>query len=83
MDHIRKGRDLWDRWGQWYLRVEGNRDVPAYVEGQRERFGYLLDRDGPSAGFVDYIPGDGDEVEVEGMGERLDEGLLVDANVGV
>ncbi|KAF8851532.1 glycosyltransferase family 17 protein [Acephala macrosclerotiorum] len=63
VEHIRKGRDLWDRWGQWYLRIEANQDVPAYVAGQKERFGYLLDRDGESAGFVDYMPGDAEEIK--------------------
>lgn len=64
VEHIRKGRDLWDRWGQWYLRIEANQDVPAYVVGQKERFGYLLDRDGESAGFVDYMPGDAEEIKI-------------------
>ncbi|KUJ16057.1 uncharacterized protein LY89DRAFT_735198 [Mollisia scopiformis] len=70
VDHIRKGRDLWDRWGQWYLRIEGNRDVPAYVAEKRERFGYLLDRDGESAGFVDYVPGEEITVEISDDEER-------------
>jgi beta-1,4-mannosyl-glycoprotein beta-1,4-N-acetylglucosaminyltransferase len=56
VQHVRKGRDLWDRFGQWYLRVEGNMDVPGYVRGKKERFGYLLDRDGENAGFEDYVP---------------------------
>ncbi|KAE8444799.1 hypothetical protein EG329_014259 [Mollisiaceae sp. DMI_Dod_QoI] len=65
VDHIRKGRDLWDRWGQWYLRIDRNNDVPSYVAERKERFGYLLDRDGETAGFVDYAPGDVDEEVVE------------------
>jgi len=58
VEYIRKGKDLWDRWGQWYDRVDKNEDVPAYLkkEGMGERFGYMLDRDGPNAGFVDYKP---------------------------
>lgn len=55
-DHIRRGKDLWDRWGQWYIRVEGNEDIPRFLRDNRERFGYMLDRDGESAGFVDYVP---------------------------
>lgn len=65
VEHIRKGKDLWDRWGQWYLRMDGNKDVPSYVAERKERFGYLLDRDGESAGFVDYMPGKEEEKEEE------------------
>ena len=53
-DRVRSGRDLWDRPGQEYERVEGNADVPGFVLGNRARFGYMLDRDGRDAGFVDY-----------------------------
>lgn len=59
VDRVRRGKDLWDRWGQNYDRVEGNRDVPGYLRGrERKRFGYLLDRDGEDAGFVDYRVGE-------------------------
>ncbi|RFU24085.1 hypothetical protein B7463_g12256, partial [Scytalidium lignicola] len=59
VDRIRHGKDLWDRWGQYYDRVMNNQDVPLYLKGvgMRERFGYMLDRDGQNAGFVDYKPG--------------------------
>jgi beta-1,4-mannosyl-glycoprotein beta-1,4-N-acetylglucosaminyltransferase len=55
---IREGKDMWGRWSQWYRRVENNEDYPSYLkkEGIRERFGYLLDRDGENAGFIDYDP---------------------------
>ncbi len=53
-DRVRSGRDIWDRPGQVYDRVEGNGDVPGFVLGNRGRFGYMLDRDGRDAGFVDY-----------------------------
>ena len=53
-DRVRRGKDLWDREGEVYDRVEGNTDVPSFLLANRERFGYLLDRDGPSAGFTDY-----------------------------
>ena len=57
IEHIRKGKDLWDRWFQWYVRVEGNQDLPAYLAEQAKtgRFGYMIDRDGEGAGFVDYV----------------------------
>jgi beta-1,4-mannosyl-glycoprotein beta-1,4-N-acetylglucosaminyltransferase len=56
VDRVRKGKDLWDRWGQWYDRVEDNKDVPSYLkeEDREKRFGYMLDRDGVGAGFEDY-----------------------------
>ncbi|KAK4035056.1 glycosyltransferase [Parachaetomium inaequale] len=54
VDRIRRGKDLWDREGEVYDRVEGNTDVPGFLLENRERFGYMLDRDGPAAGFTDY-----------------------------
>ena len=54
VDKMRKGLDLWDRAGQTYDRVDDNMDVPQYVKDNAERFHYLLDRDGPDAGFEDY-----------------------------
>ena len=53
-DHVRAGKDLWEREGEVYGRVEGNRDVPGLLLDEPERFGYLVNRDGPSAGFSDY-----------------------------
>lgn len=53
-DRIRNGKDLWDREGELYDRVENNTDVPPFLLANRERFRYLLDRDGPTAGFTDY-----------------------------
>ncbi|KAK3900724.1 glycosyltransferase [Staphylotrichum tortipilum] len=54
VDRVRQGKDLWDRPGQEYERVEGNGDVPRFVLENKGRFGYMLDRDGRDAGFVDY-----------------------------
>ena len=53
-ERVRAGRDLWDREGEVYDRVEGNGDVPGYLLENPERFGYMLDRDGANAGFADY-----------------------------
>lgn len=59
-DHIaaavRAGKDVWGRSEDLFRRVEGNADVPSVLlEGDgRERFGYMLSRDGESAGFSDY-----------------------------
>ncbi|KAK3996814.1 glycosyltransferase [Cladorrhinum sp. PSN332] len=53
-DRIRNGKDMWDREGEVYDRIENNQDVPSLLLLERERFGYLLNRDGPTAGFKDY-----------------------------
>ncbi|KAK1832859.1 glycosyltransferase [Podospora conica] len=58
-ERVREGRDLWDREGEVFLRIEGNTDVPGFLLENKERFGYVLNRDGRSAGFSDY---DGDDV---------------------
>ncbi|GJN80425.1 hypothetical protein PLIIFM63780_003951 [Purpureocillium lilacinum] len=53
---VREGRDVWGRASEVFRRIEGNTDVPgalAEAEGRR-RFGYMLSRDGESAGFSDY-----------------------------
>lgn len=58
---VREGKDLWGRFGQWYRRVENNQDIPNWLRSpeNRERFGYMLDRDGENAGFTDYHPSKG------------------------
>ncbi|KAK4128872.1 glycosyltransferase family 17 protein [Parathielavia appendiculata] len=53
-DRVRNGKDLWDRKGEVYDRVEDNVDVPRFLLLNKERFGYMIDRDGPEAGFTDY-----------------------------
>lgn len=53
LDRVRHGKDLWDREGEMFDRIEDNRDVPSYLLHNTERFGYMLDRDGPTAGFKD------------------------------
>lgn len=60
VNYIRKGLDLWDRPTETYARVEQNEDIPEFLKTpeSRKRFGYLLDRDGPNAGFTDYKEGD-------------------------
>ncbi|PQE04091.1 glycosyltransferase family 17 protein [Rutstroemia sp. NJR-2017a BVV2] len=54
VDRVKKGLDLWDRKGEEYEILAENRDVPSWVAENKERFGYLLDRQGEDAGFVDY-----------------------------
>ncbi|ORY62248.1 glycosyl transferase [Pseudomassariella vexata] len=53
-NYVRQGKDLWDREGEEFLRVENNEDIPPMLLDERDRFSYLVDRDGPSAGFRDY-----------------------------
>ncbi|PGH10569.1 hypothetical protein AJ79_05391 [Helicocarpus griseus UAMH5409] len=60
VERVRKGVDLFDRAGEVYERVSVNEDVPGYLskgrEG-RERFGYLIDRDGVDGGFKNFAEG--------------------------
>ncbi|KAI0009133.1 glycosyltransferase family 17 protein [Xylariaceae sp. FL0662B] len=54
-DRVRNGKDLWDREGEEYERIEGNEDIPyALLNRSDDRFSYMLNRDGPNAGFTDY-----------------------------
>ncbi|KAI1107735.1 glycosyltransferase family 17 protein [Jackrogersella minutella] len=54
VDRVRNGKDLWDREGEVYERIEDNDDIPEALLGNPEKFSYLLDRDGPTANFKDY-----------------------------
>ncbi|KAK4234999.1 glycosyltransferase [Achaetomium macrosporum] len=54
VDRIRNGKDLWDREGEVYDRVDDNQDVPSFLLANKERFAYMLNRDGHNAGFKDY-----------------------------
>lgn len=53
-EHVRNGQDLWDRPSEQYERIENNADIPSILLEQPERFRYLLNRNGESAGFSDY-----------------------------
>ncbi|KAI0423273.1 glycosyltransferase family 17 protein [Xylaria grammica] len=53
-DRVRNGKDLWDREGEYYERIEDNKDIPGLLLGEPDRFPWLLNRDGPTAGFQDY-----------------------------
>ncbi|KAK1755295.1 glycosyltransferase [Echria macrotheca] len=56
-ERVRSGVDLWDRPGETFTRIDDNQDVPGFLLDNRERFGYMLSRDGPAAGFSDYDNG--------------------------
>jgi len=51
---VRNGKDLWDRDGEVYDRVDNNTDVPKFLLDHPDKFQYLLNRDAESAGFIDY-----------------------------
>lgn len=51
---VREGKDLWDREQDTFTNIPNNRDMPPLVLEEPERFGYMVNRDGPSAGFTDY-----------------------------
>lgn len=51
---VREGRDLWERETETFTRIEENADMPPLVLEEPRRFGYMIHRDGPSAGFTDY-----------------------------
>lgn len=53
-DAIRQGKDLWERDTETFTRIDKNKDMPPLVLAEPERFGYMTNRDGPSAGFTDY-----------------------------
>ncbi|KAL8822514.1 MAG: hypothetical protein Q9191_006753, partial [Dirinaria sp. TL-2023a] len=52
---VRQGLDLFDREGEVYDRIDNNPDVPEYLKREdiKEKFAYMLDRDPPSANFLD------------------------------
>jgi beta-1,4-mannosyl-glycoprotein beta-1,4-N-acetylglucosaminyltransferase len=54
VESFRTGRDIFDRNSEVYVFGDAD-DVPAYVRSQPNRFGYLLDRRGPTAGFQDFL----------------------------
>ncbi|CAG9986606.1 unnamed protein product [Clonostachys byssicola] len=56
-DHIasavRDGQDIWGRKSSTFQRLDNNQDLPPLVKGD-DRFIYLKDRSGESAGLKDY-----------------------------
>lgn len=56
VDRVRNGKDLFDRVGEYYDKIENNLDVPPYIleqHSQSGKFRYLINRDGKEAGFND------------------------------
>ncbi|MCJ1457998.1 hypothetical protein MMC28_008367 [Mycoblastus sanguinarius] len=52
---IRNGEDIFERKNEIFDRVNDNLDIPKFLlkEENRQRFGYILDRDPPNANFQD------------------------------
>jgi len=71
VDRVSKGLDLWDRPREVYDLVEGNEDLPDYLESRegKDRFAFMLDRMGEGAGFRDYVVREG-EGESDGVAEE-------------
>ncbi|KAH6890576.1 glycosyltransferase family 17-domain-containing protein [Thelonectria olida] len=53
-DSVRQGVDLWGRKSEKFDRIENNLDVPTCLLENPDRFRYMLNRDGATAGFTDY-----------------------------
>jgi beta-1,4-mannosyl-glycoprotein beta-1,4-N-acetylglucosaminyltransferase len=53
-DRVRSGKDLYGRRSETYQRIENNHDLPQYILENRQKFWYMLDRDGKTAGFKDW-----------------------------
>ncbi|KAM5345311.1 hypothetical protein ACJ41O_011173 [Fusarium nematophilum] len=51
---VRNGVDLWGRKIDKFVRVDNNTDLPRCLLEDKERFRYMLNRDGETAGFTDY-----------------------------
>ncbi|PTB62593.1 glycosyltransferase family 17 protein [Trichoderma citrinoviride] len=51
---VREGRDVWGRDIDTFERIERNQDIPAVLRREGDKYRYLLDRSGKSAGFTDY-----------------------------
>lgn len=56
VERVRQGRDLWDRKGEIYEKIEKNEDVPEVVKRESSRWGWLMDRSGDNGGFEDFDP---------------------------
>ncbi|TQV90149.1 glycosyl transferase family 17 protein [Cordyceps javanica] len=53
IDHVRSGKDLWERPGEFYDRLPYNTDVPPHILDNAAKYSYMLNRSGDNAGFLD------------------------------
>lgn len=52
VDRMINGVDLLERSN--LSRIESNPDLPPYLQSNKDRFKWMLDRDGPGANFIDF-----------------------------
>ncbi|CAN8095434.1 unnamed protein product [Discula destructiva] len=52
VDRVMTGVDLLERTN--LSRIESNPDIPPYLQANKDRFHWMVDRDGPGAKFVDF-----------------------------
>jgi beta-1,4-mannosyl-glycoprotein beta-1,4-N-acetylglucosaminyltransferase len=51
---VRNGKDLFDREGEDYNKVDSRVDIPRYLMENEKRFAFMIDRDPMNANFKDY-----------------------------
>ncbi|OAA44438.1 glycosyltransferase family 17 [Cordyceps fumosorosea ARSEF 2679] len=51
--HVRTGKDMWERPGEYYEQIADNTDVPPYILDNPKKYSYMLNRSGENAGFLD------------------------------
>ena len=54
VQRVRLGKDLFDREGEGYERIERNYDLPAFLQEKLDVYPWLVDRDPLDANFVDF-----------------------------
>ncbi|KAK0731124.1 glycosyltransferase family 17 protein [Lasiosphaeris hirsuta] len=54
VEHVRAGQDIWERESETCDRIENNTDIPRFLLNNQDKYRYVLDRDGKSAGFSDF-----------------------------
>ena len=54
LQKVRMGKDIFEREGEIFDRVEDNSDLPNHIKiNQDGKYDYMLNRDPPNANFVD------------------------------
>ncbi|GAO18825.1 hypothetical protein UVI_02029940 [Ustilaginoidea virens] len=53
-DHVRAGKDMYERDSEIFDRVDDNADIPDHIARHKDKFSYMVSRDGDSSGFADY-----------------------------
>lgn len=53
VDHVRTGKDMWERPGEEYEHLSGNTDLPPYIFDNLDKYSYMVNRSRENAGFLD------------------------------